>query len=110
MPSTKVHAIMDTAQCIEFSFIITLKKIKLTEIRGLRLPDELQEGRNQSWTVEEFSGTLCVVSFGNGMFFPTNKKITPHRHPRTPLTQLRHKRQRIMVCNFCKSIGNTCLP
>ncbi|KAG5445693.1 hypothetical protein CSKR_111171 [Clonorchis sinensis] len=32
--------------------------IRLTEIRGLRLPDEPQEGRNRSWAVEEFSATL----------------------------------------------------
>ncbi|KAG5445906.1 hypothetical protein CSKR_111942 [Clonorchis sinensis] len=32
--------------------------ISLTELRGLRLPDELQERRNRSWAVEEFSATL----------------------------------------------------
>ncbi|KAG5454912.1 hypothetical protein CSKR_105849 [Clonorchis sinensis] len=35
--------------------------IRLTEIRGLRLPDEPQEGRNRSWAVEQFSATLSVV-------------------------------------------------
>ncbi|KAG5441581.1 hypothetical protein CSKR_113167, partial [Clonorchis sinensis] len=35
--------------------------IRLTEIRGLRLPDKPQEGRNRSWAVEEFSATLCAV-------------------------------------------------
>ncbi|KAG5455037.1 hypothetical protein CSKR_111711 [Clonorchis sinensis] len=32
--------------------------IKLTESRGLHLPDEPQEGRNRSWAGEEFSATL----------------------------------------------------
>ncbi|KAG5450667.1 hypothetical protein CSKR_108783 [Clonorchis sinensis] len=36
---------------------ITLN-IRLTETQGLRLPDEPQEGRNRSWTAEEFSVTL----------------------------------------------------
>ncbi|KER28575.1 hypothetical protein T265_04619 [Opisthorchis viverrini] len=31
---------------------------RLTETRGLRLPDEPQEGRYRSWAVEEFSATL----------------------------------------------------
>ncbi|KAG5450626.1 hypothetical protein CSKR_100104 [Clonorchis sinensis] len=31
---------------------------RLTETRGLRLPDEPQEGRNRSWSFEEFSTTL----------------------------------------------------
>ncbi|KER27614.1 hypothetical protein T265_05338 [Opisthorchis viverrini] len=31
---------------------------RLPETRGLRLPDEPQEGRNRSWAVEEFSATL----------------------------------------------------
>ncbi|KER33180.1 hypothetical protein T265_00878 [Opisthorchis viverrini] len=35
-----------------------LENIRLTETRELRLPDELQEGRNRSWAVEEFSATL----------------------------------------------------
>ncbi|KAG5441170.1 HEAT repeat-containing protein 6 [Clonorchis sinensis] len=35
-----------------------LQNIRLTENRGLRLPDEPQEGRNRSWAVEEFSATL----------------------------------------------------
>ncbi|KAG5451608.1 hypothetical protein CSKR_112461 [Clonorchis sinensis] len=34
------------------------KKIRLAETRGLRLPDEPQEGRNRSWAVEGFSATL----------------------------------------------------
>ncbi|KER23902.1 hypothetical protein T265_08321 [Opisthorchis viverrini] len=33
---------------------------QLTETRGLRLPDEPQEGRNRSWAVEEFSATLIA--------------------------------------------------
>ncbi|KAG5454707.1 hypothetical protein CSKR_104919 [Clonorchis sinensis] len=32
--------------------------IRLTETRGLRLPDEPQEERNRSWAAEEFSATL----------------------------------------------------
>ncbi|KAG5441976.1 hypothetical protein CSKR_110761 [Clonorchis sinensis] len=35
------------------------QNIRLTETRGLRLPDEPQEGRNRSWAVEEFSTILC---------------------------------------------------
>ncbi|KAG5441132.1 hypothetical protein CSKR_102768, partial [Clonorchis sinensis] len=34
------------------------QNIRLTETRGLRLPDEPQEGRNRSWAVKEFSATL----------------------------------------------------
>ncbi|KER27192.1 hypothetical protein T265_05726 [Opisthorchis viverrini] len=34
------------------------KNTRLTETRGLRLPDEPQEGRNRSWAVEKFSATL----------------------------------------------------
>ncbi|KAG5450494.1 hypothetical protein CSKR_112682 [Clonorchis sinensis] len=34
------------------------QNIRLTETRGLRLPDEPQEKRNQSWAVGEFSATL----------------------------------------------------
>ncbi|KAG5454946.1 hypothetical protein CSKR_105883 [Clonorchis sinensis] len=37
--------------------------IRLTETRGLCLPDEPQEGRNRSWAVEEFSATLRVVHY-----------------------------------------------
>ncbi|KER22285.1 hypothetical protein T265_09572 [Opisthorchis viverrini] len=32
--------------------------ISLTETRGLRPPDESQEGRNRSWAADEFSATL----------------------------------------------------
>ncbi|KAG5445028.1 hypothetical protein CSKR_105042 [Clonorchis sinensis] len=34
------------------------ENIKLTETRGLRLPDEPQEGRSRSLAVEESSATL----------------------------------------------------
>ena len=37
--------------------------MRLTETRGLRLPDEPQEGRNRSWAVEQFSATLSVVHY-----------------------------------------------
>ncbi|KER27205.1 hypothetical protein T265_05737 [Opisthorchis viverrini] len=37
--------------------------LRLTETRGLRLPDEPQEGRNRSWAVDKFSATLCVVHY-----------------------------------------------
>ncbi|KAG5453070.1 hypothetical protein CSKR_106236 [Clonorchis sinensis] len=40
-----------------------IPNIKLTETRGLRLPDESQEGRNRSWALEEFSATLRVVHY-----------------------------------------------
>ncbi|KER31288.1 hypothetical protein T265_02471 [Opisthorchis viverrini] len=36
---------------------------RLTETRGLRLPDEPQEGRNRSWAVEEFSATFAELFF-----------------------------------------------
>ncbi|KER19938.1 hypothetical protein T265_11406 [Opisthorchis viverrini] len=35
-----------------------MENIRLTETRALRLPDEPQERRNQSYAVEEFSATL----------------------------------------------------
>ncbi|KAG5441108.1 hypothetical protein CSKR_102792 [Clonorchis sinensis] len=34
----------------------------MTETRGLRLPDEPQEGRNRLWAVDEFSANLRVVA------------------------------------------------
>ncbi|KAG5454716.1 hypothetical protein CSKR_104911 [Clonorchis sinensis] len=35
-----------------------IANIRLTETRGLRLPDEPQEGRNRWWAVGKFSATL----------------------------------------------------
>ncbi|KAG5450846.1 hypothetical protein CSKR_110125 [Clonorchis sinensis] len=56
----------EAAWCSTFSCLKTsqtgdsawFQNIRLTETRGLRLPDEPQEGRNQSWALEEFSATL----------------------------------------------------
>ncbi|KAG5441174.1 hypothetical protein CSKR_102727 [Clonorchis sinensis] len=56
----------EAAWCSTFSCLKTsqtgdsagFQNIRLTETRGLRLPDEPQEGRNRSWAVEEFSATL----------------------------------------------------
>ncbi|KER22022.1 hypothetical protein T265_09775 [Opisthorchis viverrini] len=50
--------------------------IRLTETRGLCLPDEPQEGRNRSWAVEEFSATLGVVSFM--VYLSCGKRVTLH--------------------------------
>ncbi|KAG5454555.1 Dynein light chain Tctex-type [Clonorchis sinensis] len=43
---------------IEISPIWVQVELRLTETRGLRLPDEPQDRRNRSWAVEEFSATL----------------------------------------------------
>ncbi|KER22639.1 hypothetical protein T265_09302 [Opisthorchis viverrini] len=37
------------------------QNVKLTETRGLRPPDEPQQGRNRSCAVKEFSATLCLL-------------------------------------------------
>ncbi|KAG5453155.1 hypothetical protein CSKR_106982 [Clonorchis sinensis] len=43
--------------------MMMMMNMRLTETRGLRLPDEPQEGRNRSWAVEEFSANLSVVHY-----------------------------------------------
>ncbi|KAG5454029.1 hypothetical protein CSKR_102060, partial [Clonorchis sinensis] len=45
------------ANFVQFGFTWDMR---LTETRGLRLPDEPQEGRNRSWAVEEFPANLRV--------------------------------------------------
>ncbi|KAG5446434.1 hypothetical protein CSKR_105418 [Clonorchis sinensis] len=48
-----------THSCYPSDMSTSFKNIRLTETRGLRLPDEPElEGRNRSWAVEEFSATL----------------------------------------------------
>ncbi|KER28494.1 hypothetical protein T265_04714 [Opisthorchis viverrini] len=37
--------------------------VRLMETRGLRLPDEPQEGRSRSWAVDGFSATLSLVHY-----------------------------------------------
>ncbi|KAG5451046.1 hypothetical protein CSKR_105606 [Clonorchis sinensis] len=56
----------EAAWCSTFSCLKTsqtgdsagFQNIRLMKTRELRLPDELQEGRNRSWAVEKFSATL----------------------------------------------------
>ncbi|KAG5453059.1 hypothetical protein CSKR_106226 [Clonorchis sinensis] len=61
----------EAAWCSTFSCLKTsqtgdsagFQNIRLMETRGLRLPDEPQEGRNRSWAVEQFSAALSVVHY-----------------------------------------------
>ncbi|KAG5443318.1 hypothetical protein CSKR_107290 [Clonorchis sinensis] len=52
----QLNVLHQTASCSSCYDIrdIAIHNIKLAETRGLRLPDEPQEGRNRSWAVEEF--------------------------------------------------------
>ncbi|KAG5445461.1 hypothetical protein CSKR_103727 [Clonorchis sinensis] len=52
-----LHQAASCSSCYDIRDI-AIHNIRLTETRGLRLPDEPQQGRNRSWAVEEFSATL----------------------------------------------------
>ncbi|KAG5446784.1 hypothetical protein CSKR_105545 [Clonorchis sinensis] len=52
-----LHQAASCSSCYDIRDI-AIHNIRLTETRGLRLPDESQEGRNRSWAVEQFSATL----------------------------------------------------
>ncbi|GAA56315.1 hypothetical protein CLF_110562 [Clonorchis sinensis] len=41
-------------------YVLRNKNIRWTETRGMRLPEETQEGRNRSWTVDQISATLSI--------------------------------------------------
>ncbi|KER31104.1 hypothetical protein T265_13039, partial [Opisthorchis viverrini] len=72
------------------------QNIRLTDTRGLHLPDNLQEGRDRSWTVEEFSATLLddqtqsgpVCCFSNSFIeqrlCENNIRLTETRELRLP--------------------------
>ncbi|KAG5448398.1 hypothetical protein CSKR_109674 [Clonorchis sinensis] len=67
-----------------FALLGAHQNIRLTETRGLRLPDEPQEGRNRSWAVEEVSATLSVVHYELYILFQASHESI-HRY-RTQLT------------------------
>ncbi|KAG5450664.1 hypothetical protein CSKR_108786 [Clonorchis sinensis] len=56
---SRYRSIFSQRKSVQFGF---KQNIRLTESRGLRLPDEPQEGRNRSWAVEACSATFSSAA------------------------------------------------